>query len=67
MKYQDLKGKTVSELYDSLQNLKKELVGFRIQKSLGQLTSTAVIRKARRDVARISTYLTELKMTKESR
>lgn len=67
MKYQDVKGKTVSELYDSLQNLKKELMGFRIQKSLGQLNSTAVIRKARRDVARVTTRLTELKTTKGSR
>ncbi len=67
MKYEELKGKSVSELYDSLQNLKKELMGYRIQKSLGQLTSTAVIRKARRGVARVTTRLNELKIKEGSR
>jgi large subunit ribosomal protein L29 len=67
VKYQDIKSKTVSELYDSLHNLKKELLGYRIQKSMGQLTSTAVIRKSRRDVARLTTRLHELKVAKETR
>ncbi|WP_032112429.1 50S ribosomal protein L29 [Candidatus Paracaedibacter symbiosus] len=61
MKYQELTTKTASELYDSLIALKKELLGLRIQKSMGQLQNTAQIRKNRKDVARIMTRLDQLK------
>lgn len=66
MKYQDLLSKSVSELYDSLISMKKELLGLRVQKSLSQLTSTAPIRRNRRDVARIKTRLTQLNVSKRS-
>ena len=61
MIYQELSGKTVSELYDSLISLKKELLGLRIQKSMTQLQNTAQIRKSRKNVARIMTRLNQLK------
>jgi large subunit ribosomal protein L29 len=57
VKYQELVNKTVSELYDSLYNLKKELLNLRIQRSTGSVTNTAQIRKNRRDIARIRTRL----------
>lgn len=60
MKYQEVTNKSVSELYDSLYNLKKELLNLRIQRSTGSVPNTAQIRKNRRDVARIKTYLTQL-------
>jgi len=61
VKYQELTGKTVSELYDLLNNLKKELLSFRIQKRVGQLQNTAQIREKRRDAARIHMCLGRLK------
>lgn len=59
MKYQEVANKTVSELYDSLYNLKKELLNLRIQRATGSMINTAQIRKNRRDVARIKTRLTQ--------
>lgn len=61
MNYQELSSKTVSDLYESLIGLKKELLGLRIQKSMAQLQNTAQIRKNRRNVARIMTRLNQLK------
>jgi len=62
MKKQDFNNKSVSELYDSLQSIKKELLGIRIQKSMGQLTNSSVIRKNRRDVARVMMHLAQKKV-----
>jgi large subunit ribosomal protein L29 len=62
MKKQDFNNKSVSELYDSLQSIKKELLGLRIQKSMGQLTNSSVIRKNRRDVARVMMHLAQKKV-----
>ena len=67
MKYQELITKTTSELYDSLKTLKKELLGLRIQKGMGQLTNTAQIRKGRKTVARIMTRLDQQKIIKGSK
>lgn len=60
MKYEQIVSKTVSELYDLMATLKKELLGFRVQKSLSQLESSALIRKNRRDIARIQTRLNQI-------
>lgn len=61
MKYPELVNKSVSELYDSLYNLKKELLNIRIQRSTGSAPNTSQIRKSRRDVARIKTRLGQIK------
>jgi large subunit ribosomal protein L29 len=60
VKYKDVANKSVSELYDNLYHLKKELLNFRIQKSTGSLANVSQIRKNRRDVARIKTRLTQM-------
>lgn len=65
MNYQDLKMKTVSELYDSLTNMKKELLGLRIQKTVGQLASPIQIRNTRRQIAQTLTRLNQLKQKNE--
>lgn len=64
MKYRDVMSKTLTELYDSMLSMKKELLGLRVQKSLNQLSSSAIIRRNRRDIARIQTRLTQLKAKK---
>ena len=61
MKKQEFNNKSVSELYDSLQSIKKELLGLRVQKSVGQLTNTSLIRKNRRDAARAMMSLAQKK------
>jgi large subunit ribosomal protein L29 len=60
VKYQDVVNKSVSELYDSLYNLKKELLNIRIQRSTGSEVKTDQIRKSRRDVARVKTRLGQI-------
>ena len=58
MKAEDLKTKTVDELQKLLLEQKKEQFNLRFQKSGGQLDKTSDIRKNRRTIARIKTYLT---------
>lgn len=60
MKFQEVSNKSTSELYDSLYNLKKELLNIRIQRATGTVTNTSQIRKNRRDVARIKTRLVQV-------
>lgn len=58
MKAEDLKTKTVDELKKLLLDSKKEQFNLRFQRSGGQLDKTSDIRKNRRTIARIKTYLT---------
>jgi len=48
---------TEDQLRDELAKLKKEQFNMRFQKATGQLENTAQVRKVRRDIARILTYL----------
>ena len=57
MKAEDLKGKSVDELNKMLLDLKKEQVNQRFQKTAGQLEKLDVVRKVRRDIARVQTQL----------
>ena len=58
MKASDLKGKTPDELRDELVKLKKEQFNLRFQQATGQLENSARVRQVRRDIARVSTFLT---------
>jgi large subunit ribosomal protein L29 len=62
VKYQEIENQSVSELYDHLYQLKKELLNIRIQRSTGSgsVSNTSQIRKNRRDVARIKTRLAQM-------
>ncbi len=60
MKYQEVQSQSVSELYDRLYQLKKELLNIRVQRSTGTVSNTSQIRKNRRDVARIKTRLVQM-------
>jgi large subunit ribosomal protein L29 len=61
VKTKDLRAMSVDELESKLLEAKKEQFNLRIQQSTGQLQNTAVIRKVRREIAKINTLLTERK------
>ncbi len=58
MKPADIKGMSDDQLKDELLKLKKEQFNLRFQKASGQLENTALVRRIRRNVARIKTELT---------
>ena len=53
----ELKTKTPDELATELASLKKEQFNLRFQRASGQLEDTSRVRKVRRDIARIKTFL----------
>ena len=57
MKAEELKGKSQDELKKMLLELRKSQLNLRFQKSNGQLSNTSEVRKIRRDIARIKTFL----------
>ena len=60
MKAEDLRGKTLDELTDNLNDLSKEAFNLRFQQASGQLENTARVRVVRRDIARIKTILNQM-------
>ena len=61
MNAMELRTKTPDELIGLLTDLKKEQFNLRFQQSSGQLENTARVRVVRREIAKISTVLTEKK------
>lgn len=61
MKYEELKGKTIDELNKLLSEKKKELFNLRFQKATGELEKTHRFKEAKKEVARIMTYINETK------
>ena len=61
VKTKDLRATTIDELEAKLLENKKEQFNLRIQQSTGQLSNTAVIRKVRREIAKINTLIAERK------
>ncbi|MFZ5521947.1 MAG: 50S ribosomal protein L29 [Pseudomonadota bacterium] len=57
----ELRGKDVAALEKEVTELLKAHFGLRMQKATQQLTNTASMRQARRDVARAKTILAEKK------
>jgi large subunit ribosomal protein L29 len=55
----DLRGNDPTELRSTLRKLEEDLFKNRLKKNTNQLENTAVIRHARRDIARVNTVLTE--------
>lgn len=58
-KADDLKGKTSDELSALLLELSRKRLNMRFQKAGGQLENTSEIRKVRRAIARVKTFLSE--------
>ncbi len=55
----DLRGNDAEELRRTVRKLEEDLFKFRLKQSTNQLENTMLIRKTRRDIARIRTVLTE--------
>lgn len=64
MKADDLKGLSFDQLNGKLLELRKEQFNLRFQQSGGQLEKTDQIRKIRRDIARVKTFM-DLKRREE--
>lgn len=52
-----LKGKSQDELSAMLVDLRKQQMDMRFQQAGGQLTNTSEVRKVRRTIARVKTFL----------
>jgi len=66
MKTSEWKNLTEEELLQRRQELLKEMLNLRLQRSTGQLEKPSRIRDLRRDVARANTYLRQrITQTKE--
>lgn len=61
VKVKDLRAMSIDELEAKLVECKKEQFNLRVQQSTGQLQNTAVIRKVRREVAKINQLVSERK------
>ena len=55
----DLRQKSDDELNEEIQNLKREQLNLRFQRSSGQLEATNRVGEVRRDIARIKTIISE--------
>ena len=62
----DLRPKSMDQLNEELEALKKEQFNLRFQKATGQLEKTARVRQIRRDIARIKTVLAEKSAAKKA-
>jgi large subunit ribosomal protein L29 len=62
MKSQELKEKSAQELYALGRDLRQELFNLRLQKASSQLEKPDRLRSLRRDIARVETRLSELKL-----
>ena len=59
MKAKDIRSMTIDEMEGKLVELKDKLFKQKIQKSLGQSDNPFKLKETRKDIARISTILTE--------
>lgn len=61
VKTKDLRAMSLDELEAKLLECKKEQFNLRVQQSTGQLQNTALLAKARKEVAKINTLISERK------
>ena len=64
-KMQELRKYTDQEIESKIFELKQEIFNLRFKQATGQLTDTARVKKARKQIARLFTILTERKTIKE--
>jgi large subunit ribosomal protein L29 len=65
MNIADIRALSDEKLLDQLEDLKESLFNLRFQKAFGQLEDPNAIPRARRDVARVLTVMSERKAEKE--
>ena len=66
MKATELRQKDVAGLQSEVKALQKAHFGLRMQKATQQITNTATLRTARRDIARAKTILVEKQSAEKS-
>ena len=54
---EELRAKSHAELQETLVEMAKEQFGLRMQKSIGQLTQTHLLKQVSRDIARVKTLM----------
>ena len=59
MEAKELRERTMDQLTETLETLKKEGFNLRFKQATGQVENTAQMRRARRDVARVKTIINE--------
>ncbi len=59
MKARELRDMSVEELKEKEIELRQELFNLRFQKATGELSNTAALKRARRDLARVKTIINE--------
>jgi large subunit ribosomal protein L29 len=59
MKAKDIRAMDAETRQKELTGLRREQFNLRMQKATGQLTNTANVRKARRNIARLNTVMNE--------
>ncbi|MBI5801090.1 MAG: 50S ribosomal protein L29 [Verrucomicrobia bacterium] len=62
MKFDELKDKTVAELATQSRELRQELFNLRLQKATAQLEKPSRLRILRKDIARVETRITQLRL-----
>jgi large subunit ribosomal protein L29 len=62
MKKQDIRKMSADEMQGKLTDTRDELMKLRFQQVTGQLTDTSRLRQLRRDIARMETILSELRL-----
>jgi len=63
MKVKELRELSAEELKDKEKEASQELFNLRFQKATGQLGNTAMIRKTKKNLARVKTVLRELSVS----
>ena len=60
MKAEELRKKSIAQLKEQLEQLKKEAFNLRFQQASGELKNTSRMQEVRRDVARVRTVMNAL-------
>ncbi len=67
MKVEELRSLSLQELSDKEEELKKEFFNLRFQKATGQIENPMRLRTTRKEIARIKTIISELKLLREEK
>lgn len=63
----ELRGKSLTDLRETLVDSQEELFNLRFQKATGNLDNHRAIRKAKREIARVHTVIREMELSEASK